>query len=150
MYKQKPGDPLKKMDSPTTFREDSPMMKLAKDGSNPMFKMDSGLYKGHPEDSPMMKMDSGLYKHKPGHGKKDDFNYKSDMGKYNPTVTSYEGDAFVGKRGGKAQKKGAKVSGLTEGTRGGDNKTFRGKVTGPAKSSKSEQSRRVKGATYSS
>ena len=45
MYKQKPGDPLKKLDSPTTFREDSPMMKLAKDGSNPMFKMDSGLYK---------------------------------------------------------------------------------------------------------
>ena len=31
MYKQKPGDPLKKLDSPTTFREDSPMMKLAKD-----------------------------------------------------------------------------------------------------------------------
>jgi hypothetical protein len=82
--------------------------------------------------------------------KKDDFNYKSDMGKYNPTVTSYEGDAFVGKRGGKPQKPGAKVSGVTEGTRGGDNKTFRGKVTGPAKSSKSEQSRRVKGATYSS
>jgi len=133
MYKQKPGDPLKKLDSPTTFREDSPMMKMAKDGSNPLFKMDSGLYK-----------------HKPGHKEKDDFNYKSDMGKYNPTVTSYEGDAFVGKRGGKAQKTGAKVSGVTEGTRGGDAKTFRGKVTGPAKSSKSEQSRRVKGATYSS
>ena len=133
MYKQKPGDPLKKMDSPTTFREDSPMMKLAKDGSNPMFKYDS---------SPMNK--NGKDK------KKDDFNYKSDMGKYNPTVTSYEGDAFVGKRGGKAQKEGAKVSGVTEGTRGGDNKSFRGKVTGPAKSSKSEQSRRVKGATYSS
>lgn len=45
MYKQKPGDPLKKLDSPTTFREDSPMMKMAKDGSNPMFKVDSGLYK---------------------------------------------------------------------------------------------------------
>ena len=131
MYKQKPGDPLKKLDSPTTFREDSPMMKLAKDGSNPIFKMDSGLYK-----------------HKPGHKEKDDFNYKSDMGKYNPTVTSYEGDAFVGKRGGKPQKTGAKVSGVTEG--GSDTKTFRGKVTGPAKSSKSEQSRRVKGATYSS
>jgi hypothetical protein len=133
MYKQQPGDPLKKLDSPTTFREDSPMMKLAKDGSNPMFKYDS---------SPMNK--NGKDK------KKDDFNYKSDMGKYNPTVTSYEGDAFVGKRGGKAQKEGAKVSGVTEGTRGGDNKSFRGKVTGPAKSSKSEQSRRVKGATYSS
>ena len=133
MYKQKPGDPLKKLDSPTTFREDSPMMKMAKDGSNPLFKMDSGLYK-----------------HKAGHKGNDDFNYKSDMGSYNPTVTSYEGDAFVGKRGGKAQKTGAKVSGLTEGTRGGDAKTFRGKVTGPAKSTKSEQSRRVKGATYSS
>ena len=95
-------------------------------------------------------MDSGLYKHEAGHKEKDDFNYKSDMGKFNTTVTSYEGDAFVGKRGGKAQKKGAKVSGLTEGTRGENNKTFRGKVTGPAKSSKSEQSRRVKGATYSS
>ena len=45
MYKQKPGDPLKKLDTPTTFREDSPMMKMAKDGSNPLFKMDSGLYK---------------------------------------------------------------------------------------------------------
>ena len=133
MYKQNPGDPKKKLDSPTTFRADSPVTKLANDGSNPLFKMDSGLYK-----------------HKPGHKEKDDFNYKSDMGKYNPTVTSYEGDAFVGKRGGKAQKAGAKVSGLTEGTRGEDAKTFRGKVTGPAKSSKSEQSRRVKGATYSS
>ena len=133
MYKQQPGDPLKKLDSPTTFREDSPMMKLAKDGSNPMFKYDSSPINKNGKDK-----------------KKDDFNYKSDMGKYNPTVTSYEGDAFVGKRGGKAQKEGAKVSGVTEGTRGGDNKSFRGKVTGPAKSSKSEQSRRVKGATYSS
>ena len=134
MYKQKPGDPMKKLDSPTTFRDDSPMAKMAKDGSNPLFKYDT---------SPLN--DNG------GKGKKkDDFNYKSDMGKYNPTVTSYEGDAFVGTRGGKAQKKGAKVSGLTEGTRGNDNKTFRGKVTGEAKSSKSEQSRRVKGATYSS
>lgn len=132
MYKQKPGDPLKKLDSPTTFREDSPMMKLAKDGSNPMFKYDSPLNDNHDKK------------------KKDDFNYKSDMGKFNPTVTSYEGDAFVGTRGGKAQKKGAKVSGLTEGTRGEDNKTVRGEVTGPARSTKSEQSRRVKGATYSS
>ena len=48
MYKQKPGDPLKKLDSPTTFREDSPMMKMAKDGSNPMFKYDSGLAKHEP------------------------------------------------------------------------------------------------------
>lgn len=133
MYKQNPGDPKKKLDSPTTFRADSPAVRLAGDGSNPMFKLDTPIYK-----------------HKPGHKEKDDFNYKSDMGKYNPTVTSYEGDAFVGKRGGKAQKTGAKVSGVTEGTRGEDTKTFRGKVTGPAKSSKSEQSRRVKGATYSS
>ena len=133
MYKQNPGDPIKKLDTPTTFRKNSPIVKMANDPSNPLFKMDSGLYK-----------------HKPGHKGDDDFNYKSDMGKYNPTVTSYEGDAFVGKRGGKAQKTGTKVSGLTEGTKGEDAKTFRGKVTGPAKSTKSEQSRRVKGATYSS
>ena len=58
MYKQKPGDPLKKLDSPTTFREDSPMMKLAKDGSNPMFKLDSGIYKhtpGHKEKGDRIK-----------------------------------------------------------------------------------------------
>ena len=130
MYKQNPGDPKKKLNTPGIFSERSSFMKLANDPSNQMF--------------------TPLEKHEKGHKEKDDFNYKSDMGKYNPTVTSYEGDAFVGKRGGKAQKTGAKVSGLTEGTRGGDAKTFRGKVTGPAKSSKSEQSRRVKGATYSS
>ena len=133
MYKQKPGDPLKKLDSPTTFREDSPMMKLAKDGSNPMFKYDT---------SPLNDNHTGK--------KKDDFNYESDMGKYNPTITAYEGDAWVGKKGSNAQKTGTKVSGLTEGTRGGDGKTVRGRVTGPAKSSKSEQSRRVKGGKYSS
>ena len=58
MYKQKPGDPIKKLDSPTTFREDSPMMKLAKDGSNPMFKLDSGIYKheaGHKEKGDKIK-----------------------------------------------------------------------------------------------
>ena len=58
MYKQKPGDPLKKLDTPTTFREDSPMMKMAKDGSNPLFKMDSGLYKhetGHEEKGDRIK-----------------------------------------------------------------------------------------------
>lgn len=43
MYKQKPGDPLKKLDSPTTFRSDSAFMKMAQDGSNPMFKYESGL-----------------------------------------------------------------------------------------------------------
>ncbi len=133
MYKQKPGDPSKKLDSPTTFREDSTFMKLAKDGSNALFKVDSGLYK-----------------HEAGHKEKDDFNYQSDMGKYNPTITAYEGDAWVGKKGGNAQETGTKVSGLTEGTRGGDGKTVRGRVTGPAKSTKSEQSRRVKGSTYSS
>jgi hypothetical protein len=57
MYKQKPGDPLKKLDSPTTFREDSPMMKLAKDGSNPMFKYDSPLNDNHPDDDKKMKGD---------------------------------------------------------------------------------------------
>jgi hypothetical protein len=57
MYKQKPGDPLKKLDSPTTFREDSPMMKLAKDGSNPMFKYDSPLNDNHPDDDKKKKGD---------------------------------------------------------------------------------------------
>ena len=53
MYKQNPGDPIKKLDSPTTFRADSPAVKLANDVSNPLFKMDSGLYKheaGHKGD----------------------------------------------------------------------------------------------------
>ena len=48
MYKQKPGDPLKKLDTPTTFRSDSAFMKMAQDGSNPMFKYDSGLAKHEP------------------------------------------------------------------------------------------------------
>ena len=130
MYKQNPGDPKKKLNTPGTFREDSTFMKLAKDGSNSLFKVDSGLYKNGKD--------------------KDDFNYESDMGKYNPTITAYEGDAWVGKKGGNAQKTGTEVSGLTEGTRGDDGETVRGRVTGPAKSTKSEQSRRVKGGTYSS
>ena len=130
MYKQNPGDPKKKLNTPGTFREDSTFMKLAKDGSNSLFKVDSGLYKNGKD--------------------KDDFNYESDMGKYNPTITAYEGDAWVGKKGGNAQKTGTEVSGLTEGTRGDDGETVRGRVTGPATSTKSEQSRRVKGATYSS
>ena len=130
MYKQNPGDPKKKLNTPGTFREDSTFMKLAKDGSNSLFKVDSGLYKNGKD--------------------KDDFNYESDMGKYNPTITAYEGDAWVGKKGGNAQKTGTEVSGLTEGTRGSDGETVRGRVTGPARSTKSEQSRRVKGGTYSS
>ena len=48
MYTQKPGDPLKKLDTPTTFRADSAFMKMAQDGSNPMFKYDSGLAKHEP------------------------------------------------------------------------------------------------------
>ena len=58
MYKQNPGDPSKKIDSPTTFREDSTFMKLAKDGSNGLFKVDSGLYKhtpGHKENGDKIK-----------------------------------------------------------------------------------------------
>ena len=58
MYKQKPGDPKKKLDSPTTFRADSPAVKLAGDGSNPMFKLDSGIYKheaGHKEKGDKIK-----------------------------------------------------------------------------------------------
>ena len=54
MYKQNPGDPIKKLDTPTTFRENSPVVKMANDPSNPLFKMDSGLYKhtpGHKGDT---------------------------------------------------------------------------------------------------
>jgi len=121
------------------------------------FTMKMGSKEVYDESSPFSMRDTALMKASPmlKNGKdkgkdKDDFNYKSDMGKYNPTVTSYEGDAFVGTRSGKPQKVGAKVQGSTEGTRGEDNKFVRGTVTGPSKSSKSKQSRRVKGATYSS
>lgn len=54
MYKQNPGDPIKKLDTPTTFRKNSPVVKMANDPSNPLFKMDSGLYKhtpGHKGDT---------------------------------------------------------------------------------------------------
>jgi len=37
MYKQNPGDPIKKLDTPSTFSERSTFMKLAKDPSNEMF-----------------------------------------------------------------------------------------------------------------
>ena len=81
---------------------------------------------------------------------KDKFNYKSDMGKYNPTITSYEGDAFVGTTGGgQRQPKGKEVSGRTQTGNTSEDKFFRGKVIGSA-SSKSKQDSRVKGATYSS
>jgi len=76
--------------------------------------------------------------------------FKSDMGKYDPTITSYEGDAFVGTRGGRPQEVGSNVQGRTEGTRGEDNEFVKGIVTGPSRSSKSEQSRRIKGSRYSS
>lgn len=58
MYKQNPGDPIKKLDTATTFRENSPVVKMAKDPSNPLFKMDSGLYKhtpGHKEEGDKIK-----------------------------------------------------------------------------------------------
>lgn len=77
-------------------------------------------------------------------------NFKSDMGKYNPTITSYEGDAFVGTRSGRPQEVGSNVRGRTEGTRGEDNEFVKGIVTGPSRSSKSKQSRRIKGSRYSS
>ncbi len=55
MYKQNPGDPVKKLNTPTTFSERSTFMKLAKDPSNEMFNTgeDSGLNKheaGHKEN----------------------------------------------------------------------------------------------------
>ncbi len=58
MYKQNPGDPKKKLDSPTTFRADSPAVKLANDGSNPVFKLDTPVYKhqtGHKEKGDKIK-----------------------------------------------------------------------------------------------
>ena len=58
MYKQNPGDPKKKLNTPGTFREDAPITKLANDGSNPMFKLDSGIYKheaGHKEKGDKIK-----------------------------------------------------------------------------------------------
>ena len=48
MYKQNPGDPKKKLNTPGTFREDAPITKLANDPSNALFKMDGGLYKHEP------------------------------------------------------------------------------------------------------
>ncbi len=88
MYKQNPGDPMKKLDSPTTFRDDSPMTKMAKDGSNPLFKYDTS----------------------PLNDNHDDFNYKSDMGNINPTGTAYKKSGKVRvdeyQKGGKNLKKG--------------------------------------------
>ena len=58
MYKQNPGDPKKKLNTPGTFREDSNFIKLAKDGSNVLFKLDSGVYKheaGHEEKGDRIK-----------------------------------------------------------------------------------------------
>ena len=76
--------------------------------------------------------------------------FKSDMGKYDPTITSYEGDAFVGTTGGgKRQPKGKKVSGLTQTGNSSNDEFFRGTVTGSG-SSRSEQDSKVKGATYRS
>ena len=77
-------------------------------------------------------------------------NFKSDMGEYNPTITYYKGDAFVGTTGdGKRQPKGKKVTGLTQTGNSSNDKFFRGKVTGSG-SSRSEQDSKVKGATYGS
>lgn len=145
----KPTGFTMKMGSKEIYDESSPFSmrdtELMK--ASPMLKPLKGNQDKLPQELKQAILDSPMNKN----GKdKDDFNYKSDMGKYNPTVTSYEGDAFVGTRAGKAQKVGAKVSGGTEGTRGKDNKFARGTVTGPAKSTKSKQSRRIKGATYSS
>lgn len=52
MYKQNPGDPKKKLNTPGTFRADSAASRLANDGSNLLFKMDVPIYKheaGHKE-----------------------------------------------------------------------------------------------------
>lgn len=147
----KPTGFTMKMGSKEIYDESSPfsMRDTALMKASPMLKPLKGNQDKLPQELKQAILDSPMNKN--GKDKdKDDFNYKSDMGKYNPTVTSYEGDAFVGTRGGKSQKVGSKVQGSTEGTRGEDSKFVRGTVTGPSKSSKSKQSRRVKGATYSS
>tara|TARA_R100000951_G_scaffold75826_1_gene63930 strand:+ start:1089 stop:1511 length:423 start_codon:yes stop_codon:yes gene_type:complete len=76
--------------------------------------------------------------------------FKSDMGKYNPTITSYEGDAFVGTTGsGQRQPEGKQVTGITQTGNSSEDEFFRGKVIGSG-SSKSKQDSRVKGASYRS
>ena len=122
-YKMKPGS--KEVDSPTAFN------------SKDQGTMSAFNY-GSPMNNKGDKKSGG-----------DDFNYTSDMGKYNPTITAYKGDAFVGTRGNQPQKTGSEVRGFTE-MGGGEPEYFSGVVTGPATGSKSKQSRRVKGATYKS
>jgi len=122
---------------------------------NDGFTMQMGSKEVYDESSPFSMRDTALMKASPmlKNGKdkdKDDFNYKSDMGKYNPTITSYEGDAFVGTTsGGKRQPKGKKVSGITQTGNSSNDKFFRGKVIGSG-STGSKQDSKVKGATYSS
>ena len=122
---------------------------------NDGFTMQMGSKEVYDESSPFSMRDTALMKASPmlKNGKdkdKDDFNYKSDMGKYNPTITSYEGDAFVGTTGGgKRQPKGKEVSGITQTGNSSNDKYFRGKVIGSG-SSRSKQDSKVKGATYSS
>lgn len=50
MYKQNPGDPTKKLNTPSTFSERSNFMKLANDPSNPMFTPLEKHEKGHKGD----------------------------------------------------------------------------------------------------
>ena len=117
------------------------------DESSPFSMRDTELMKA----SPMLKNGgSGTDNDKDERYTKADFKETSDMGKYNPTITSYEGDAFVGTTGGgKRQPKGKKVTGLTQTGNSSNDKFFRGKVTGSG-SSRSEQDSKVKGATYGS
>lgn len=77
-------------------------------------------------------------------------NFKSDMGKYDPTITSYKGNAFVGTTGsGQRQPVGKKVTGITQTGNSSNDEFFRGTVTGPG-STKSKQDSEVKGASYRS
>ena len=146
----KPTGFTMKMGSKEIYDESSPFSmrdtELMK--ASPMLKpLTSNQKSKLPQELKQAILDSPMNKN----GKdKDDFNYKSDMGKYNPTVTSYEGDAFVGTTGsGKRQPKGKEVSGITQTGNSSNDKFFRGKVTGSG-SSKSKQDSKVKGATYSS
>jgi len=129
---------------------------MPKFDKNTGFTMTMGDHSGSDETSPFSMRDTALMKAAPLYkeGDKDSLtdsevaNFKSDMGRYNPTVTSYEGDAFVGTTGsGQRQPTGKKVEGFSK--EGGQTKYVRGIVTGSS-NTQSEQDSKIKGASYSS
>ena len=79
--------------------------------------------------------------------------FKSDMGEHEPTITAYEGEAFVGTPGGGGEKAaGDSAQGFTQsrGTNTPDNSLFRGKVISRGSQKKDKSTKRVKGGVYSS